>query len=449
MVLRFHRPGRPQSVFHQPGRPSPQCQSLLKRILVATTLLSLFLYAYWLSYAHSLIKSHYLDLLGPADSSDSPKTASPVNRASSSPPLRASPLVTSPASDKPAAAAAATAAALKQDKFIIFIPINAGQGAGNILAGLLSAHLLALESDRIVCVDKRYTAFYMAFEAVHPDILRACPDMIDSRQVAKNYPYTEKAYVRLINFEPDPNECRLKETIFSNETVLYMEGNTYPRWPPVPDNFFFTYYKAKQELLEILPFKSPPHTVVHLRVPDGYADVRKGLEPDTLKLLGETLPKDSYLVTNQVGWYKDFETNYGWSHPQWDDVVHSALGIRWKSYDNQHPSQGVQEAKEVDRDQQTLFLMADWYTMLTAKMVYHTHSDFSLSAIHWMNVPSFTVQGSKDGKLKLDEEYWRIDPPTPFLKDRTVGGRGNTDLRLCDRDTPVSMFDIPGAMPKP
>jgi hypothetical protein len=47
-----------------------------------------------------------------------------------------------------------------EGKFIVFIPIAGGQGTGNIIAGLLAAHLLALEFNRIVCVSPLYKAFW-------------------------------------------------------------------------------------------------------------------------------------------------------------------------------------------------------------------------------------------------------------------------------------------------
>ena len=92
--------------------------------------------------------------------------------------------------------------------------------------------------------------------------------------------------------------------------------------------------------------------------------------------------------------------------------MHSALRISWK--------EGKRvDKRKVDKHQQNLQMMADWLTMLTAKEVYHTKSDFSLSAIHWMNIPSKTIMGFKDGTLMLQDEYWRTgDGEAPRMVDR-------------------------------
>jgi hypothetical protein len=313
------------------------------------------------------------------------------------------------------------------DKFIIFIPITGGQGTGNIIAGLLAVHLLALEFDRTVCVSPLYKKFLDAFESANPVAMEKCPKLF-----AGNLPNeTDENSVRLITFGYAPNECLLKETLASDIPVLYIESNTYPRWPVIPDNFFFTNYRAKPELLKALPYKESPTTVVHLREPDGANDARQGLDDPSLEALGKMLPRDTYLVTNRVEWYDKFEKEYGWSHPEWNEVIHSAFQKSW----------GVRGAKQreshivqtVDRDTQNLQMWCDWYTILTAKFVYHTHSDFSISAIHWQNLDSRTIMGlnATTGELELEEESWRITGETERLVDRTLGGKGTSDLRLC------------------
>jgi hypothetical protein len=69
--------------------------------------------------------------------------------------------------------------------------------------------------------------------------------------------------------------------------------------------------------------------------------------------------------------------------------------------------------------------------MLTAEKVYHTHSDFSISAIHWMNLDSLSLQGMENGHLKVVNESWRVDGETIPLVDRTTDGLGTSRLRLC------------------
>ena len=298
------------------------------------------------------------------------------------------------------------------DKYIVFMELGEGQGHGNVISGLLAAHLFGEEYDRIVCVSPLYKTFHEAFEVVDPIVADKCAALFEAHPVNKRPLIPLEAYVRIINFEKDPDECWLQEVMEADTEILYMESNTYPRWPKIPDNFFFEHYKARPELLEILPYKEPPHTVVHLRAPDSAGDHRAGLDDLTLVELGNTLPHDSYLVTNSVEWYDRFAKDYGWSHPTWEDVVHSALRISWK--------EGKRvDKRKVDKHQQNLQMMADWLTMLTAKEVYHTKSDFSLSAIHWMNIPSKTIMGFKDGALILQDEYWRTgDGEAPRMVDR-------------------------------
>jgi hypothetical protein len=314
------------------------------------------------------------------------------------------------------------------DKYIIFIPIPGGQGTGNIIAGLLAAHLLAFEFNRTVCVSPLYKTFLDAFESASPVAVEKCPKLLAGNLPRK----TDKNSLRLVNFERAPNECVLKDTLASDIPVLYLVSNTYPRWSEIPDNYFFTHYRAKPELLKALPYKESPATVVHLREPDGKQDARKGLDNDSLEALGKMLPRNTYLVTNRVEWYDKFEKEYGWSHPEWNEVIHSASRIRWGV-------RGAETSKSliahvVDRETQNLQMWCDWYTILTAKFVYHTHSDFSISAIHWQNLDSRTIMGlnTTTGELYLEEESWRITGETARLVDRTVDGEGTSNLRECN-----------------
>jgi hypothetical protein len=314
-----------------------------------------------------------------------------------------------------------------EDKYIVFIPIPGGQGTGNIVAGLLAAHLLALEFNRIVCVSPLYQKFLDAFEPANPVVIEKCPLLLGSLPNR-----TSDNFLNLINYAHAPDECLFKETLASHVPVLYLRANTYPRWPVIPDNFFFTNYRAKPELLKALPYSESPTTVVHLRQSDGKQDFRSGLDDDSLKALGKMLPRDTYLVTNRVEWYDKFEKEYGWSHPEWNEVFHSAFQRSWgvRGLKEQRESNIVQT---FDRETQNLQMWCDWYTILTAQFVYHTHSDFSISAIHWQNLDSRTILGlnATTGELELEEESWRITGETERLVDRTLGGQGTSDLRLC------------------
>jgi hypothetical protein len=88
------------------------------------------------------------------------------------------------------------------------------------------------------------------------------------------------------------------------------------------------------------------------------------------------------------------------------------------------------ELTKQDETQETqhLQMWSDWYAMACANQVWHTHSDFSLSAIHWMNVDSRTIKGvdPRTNKLKLIQEAFRTDDRMMPLKDR-----GPDDLKYC------------------
>jgi hypothetical protein len=291
------------------------------------------------------------------------------------------------------------------NKYIVFRRCEEGQGAGNVINGLLAAHMLGEEFGRLVCISKEKTDLLEAFKPKIPQALLECPSL-------PSRPENMTLDIQLLNFGSvvAPNECELRSLFASDEPIIWFSGNTYPRWPDVPDNFFAKFYEPTQQLKEILPWKEPPKTVVHLRHGDSRRDHRKGVDMDTLRKLGTELPSDTFLVTNWLSWYKFFEVNYGWRHPSWVSVKHSALlGVRWADVDRK---------ANVSKTERNLQLWADWYTILMAKYVVHTHSDFSLSAIHGMNIESRTVQGIlPDGTLHLTEEWWRDgEAPQPLVQ---------------------------------
>jgi hypothetical protein len=149
-------------------------------------------------------------------------------------------------------------------------------------------------------------------------------------------------------------------------------------------------------------------------------DKRKGLEDESLLKLAEILSGNNdppYLVTNNVPYYDIFEP-YGWTHPQWHRVMHSALRKSWgEQKTGAEPDVMISSSDPEFKKIQDLQLWADWFSILMAKRVYHTHSDFSLSAIHWMGqesdadegvVWSRTIQGidHETGELGLLSESW-------------------------------------------
>jgi hypothetical protein len=106
-------------------------------------------------------------------------------------------------------------------KFLIFDSNLGGQGTGNVVSGLLSAHLLALEFGRIVCTD--YPSLRQAFEPAHPWAIEHCP------RALKDAAGRKLKRIILVNYELAPDECRLKRILGSDETFVVMLGNTYPR----------------------------------------------------------------------------------------------------------------------------------------------------------------------------------------------------------------------------
>ncbi len=202
-------------------------------------------------------------------------------------------------------------------QFLIYKGFMKGQGTGNHMNGLLATHLLALEFNRTVCVSPDYKEFHLAFRSRQPALQEACDPII------KEYNDNVNLRIMLNNFGKPPNECRLQQQLADRkQPVWVILANTYPRWPEVPPNFFFQYYEPTPALLAWLPYPQSPHTVVHLRTPDKHgADDRAGLDNATFAMLYQTLPSDTFLVTNNVAWYDHFPT---WQHPAWTIVQHTA-----------------------------------------------------------------------------------------------------------------------------
>ena len=319
------------------------------------------------------------------------------------------------------------------DRYIIFDHVLSGQGLGNVMAGLLAAHLLGDEFGRIVCL-RDWEQFRQVFEPIRPDIAEKCPEIIKN-----NIPQdTSENHIQLINYKSPPNECKLKRKLENPDLqVIYMKANTYPRWPTVPDRYFATLYQPTKALTDILPYDTPPTTVVHLRQPDKSEanSPRKGLDDASLQALGELLPKNTFLVTNKVTWFEHFENKYGWSHSPWYKVQHSAgrgANREWGELEGEDPN----KKKYDEHTLQNLQMFSDWYTIASAKTVYHTHSDFSISAIHWMNIQdTHSILGVDDkGKLQTMAESWRVDGETKPLSQRSLEAQGTAQLRLCKEE---------------
>jgi hypothetical protein len=298
-------------------------------------------------------------------------------------------------------------------RYLVFKPIVGGQGTGQAMNGLLASHLLGDEFDRVVCVTPTYKSFRDAFQPVFPQAIQDCPTLNLN---------PKPKLIPLINYHSAPDECALKKELSSNKQIVYLVGNTYPRWRQVPNCYFTRFYKPRPSLQSMLPWSEPPSTVVHLRKGDREnTDPRAGLDTKTLKALGEALPSVTFLVANNVNWFDFFAEKYGWRHPEWHAVQHSAFRsfMSWGK-------RGDLTEKDYSVTLQDLQMWSDWFTILSAKKVWHTHSDFSLSAIHWMNIESKTITGvDANGNLQLIDESWRRESLFAPLLDRTEENLAN------------------------
>jgi hypothetical protein len=119
-------------------------------------------------------------------------------------------------------------------------------------------------------------------------------------------------------------------------------------------------------------------------------------------------------------------------------VTHSELLVEWG-----HRNSTRTKVAEDEGTTQSLQKWSDWYTILHAQTLYHTHSDFSISALHWMNNPNTKVIEGYDKAKKeliLEEESWRQTGETARLIDRTIGGPGTSELRLCQDPEALEAF---------
>lgn len=301
-----------------------------------------------------------------------------------------------------------TAATNNNKHFLLFHPIWGNQGQGQMMSGLLAAHLLGKEFDRTVCVSQTYTSFRQAFEPQ----TKACQELVPEGRLR-----LEKESIALLDYAEKYDECDIYHKLSNrNIRILHFTGNTYPSgFANLPSNNnsfinFLDYYQPTRALLEILPWKnktrsSPPKVVVHLRQPDGTRDARRGLDDRTLQALGGQLPNHTFLVTNRVDWYLFFETKYHWNHPPWQNVQHSAIEeIDWANTITGSSTLRHTQSKYKDNNHgnfttekgiQNLQLWSDWYTLWGAETVYHTHSAFSGSAISWNGkIQGYVICGS-------------------------------------------------------
>ncbi|KAL7566133.1 hypothetical protein ACA910_003902 [Epithemia clementina (nom. ined.)] len=296
-------------------------------------------------------------------------------------------------------------------RYIVFTGVSAGQGAGNIMQGLLAAQLLGVEFNRTVCVV--WPKFFEAFEYAQPDRqLKLCQD---ASRWKRSYSFVIWNFI-----SGRVDECKMRGILANREnTVVGYTGNTYPGWrSEIPSNFFHQYYRPKSDLIQFLPYhldynnimnnNNAPKVVVHLRSPDGNSDQDRGLDEESLKALGRLLPGNgTYLVTNRPDFYRRFHECCGWSYDtSWIDkpIHHGGIGLAW----NPDGSVVRKKNKNTEKDQ-NLKLWSDWYIMLNAEKVYHSPSDFSRSAIHWnaAHVVGYELHGMKKSSKSFSKNSER------------------------------------------
>lgn len=315
-----------------------------------------------------------------------------------------------------------------QKPFLIYRPpLEGGQGVGNLMNGLLAAHWLGREFHCIVCVSPEWKDFHMAWESLTPE----CTNTI----LHKLPPRTLGTTVWILNYAPHPvNECQVKAqlqaVVDEDDICVYLVANDYPRWPSrssiqqgVDWNDLYRPTLAMQQMWTraVRPW-DPTTPVVHLRAPDDDdKDHRTGLDLATRRALGERLSSHHhnststppFLVTNQVDYYTWFHEHYGWDHPSWTGVRHSALSnVRWTS----------SSSTTNNRTKDILQLWTDWWTLYRAKVIYHTNSDFSRSAARWSQCQdSYTIGGidERSGTLLLTKDRWGDENVAPLSERRT------------------------------
>jgi hypothetical protein len=376
----------------------------------------------------------------------------------------------------------------KPRRALLFHPFR-GQGFGNVVNGLLSAHLLADEYDRIVCVDAGWADFLRAFRPTHTEDEAAfCEREWYLHKSTKREAKDRAVDCKIVNFSAGTlNECSVRACL-SHEGPITFTGNAYPRWAHVGRDYFAARYQPTELLEAVLPWHpDPPDVVVHLRKGDTEHDQRKGLDEDTFHALGRMLPNNTFLVTNRVGWYDWFGDKYGWRNSGWFEVKHSfnpnrGWGRRGGPDQQKRVETEVTNRLNITVEQlHELNMYSDWWTLAKAKeRVLHTYSDFSLSAVHWMNKESKTIMGMRkateedlaehpdlkvgDKMLDLVDEDWVRDGETPRLVDRTLdmlkncdekqlnklkgkaakeAARGKADTIIGDDDNPLRGVELP------
>ena len=254
-------------------------------------------------------------------------------------------------------------------KYVLYTGGERGQGLGNIMNGLIVAHMLGRMYERTVCVI--WPSFNRYFQEKDPycDSVRVLPTHNMPKALSWNFGNT---------MDPQKN----REIFKSDNKYILFDGNEWiePNWPKIPKNVWSSSYIIKEPTL--IPHKFP--CVAHLRNPDPSGDNRKRMTADIVTKLTKLFPK-CHLITNNVNLFNVVK-KLGWSHPSWNEVTHSASGP------NEH---------------QDFIMWSDWLTILNADFVIHTPSGFSESALRLSpNAESRRFEVGSNGEFVFSLETW-------------------------------------------
>jgi hypothetical protein len=118
-------------------------------------------------------------------------------------------------------------------------------------------------------------------------------------------------------------------------------------------------------------------------------------------------------------------------------VRHSANAkLSWgSSYNNNNNNNNAKMVSSNQQQQphQRLEMWSDWWTLYHADRIFHTHSDFSLSAVHWSGIKeSFSIRGVNPhtGELRFEEEAAR-KPSTRRMIILPLSQRTELQLQNC------------------
>ena len=308
-----------------------------------------------------------------------------------------------------------------------------GQGSGNLMLGLLAAHLLARYYKREVCVD--WPHFNEAFRSFLP-----CPsDILNAKATT----------VSRWNFGETSLEHDVACHMASNARVVAWEGNDVGVGNERGEAFlrqkdsaetrawlgtvFDREYTPSESLRDLLPSAHQPYpsSVVHLRVGDGCPEDDDAAECDfrgPFKTLGanwSTLaaelrrcaPNATLLADRQSVFQK--LPGYGRQH----------AFVRERRRLVSGHSISARRTSEANFDHLNmhnhLAAWADWYLLTRAETVYHTASGFSESAIYASRTkgPKRFILGMSHGAMLVSHEN-NGDPGQPCPSSESALHRG-------------------------